>query len=199
MKFFLSIFSAALLMGHAVEKSPSTSFSRWVVESSSSLNIQGSSNVNTFTCVVAEYLKPDTLAYSLDEKSNKLSFNNSSLSIDINRFDCHQKYITADLRKTLKADENPVLKIRFLNIDNVDGRNSNSKINGNIDIVLAGVVKRVNVDFMVGRPGKDRITLTGDKELLFSDFALTPPRKLAGLIRINEKITVHFHLELKVI
>src|SRR5438045_7187055 len=110
------------------------SLARWVVERNSSLNIQGATNINSFQCDVTEYLKPDTLVYTKNDATKKLSFTNSCLVIDIKRFDCHSKFITEDFRTALKADENPNLKILFLTIDQFSNSSSNQTVKGIVDI-----------------------------------------------------------------
>jgi hypothetical protein len=166
----------------------------WVIEKTSSLNIQGSSNVTDFTCEVTEYARQDTLVYVKDDQHRKLRFLKSELSIDINRFDCHKPYITADFRHTLKSKENPCLKIRLVSLDDLNPNAMEQRVNGVTEIILAGVDKRIEVDFTAHNLGGNRLELTGQKDLHFSDFNLEPPRKLAGLIRINEDIRVNFRL-----
>lgn len=196
MKGFLTILCSLFLLGSGV-RNDNYLLSRWVVESSSRLNIEGSSNISGFKCDMTEYLKNDTLCYSTVEAGNRLNFVNSCVTININSFDCHQRYITSDFKKTLKADQNPLLKIHFLSIDDFKPVYGRQMVNSVIEISLAGVVKRMHVGFNVKTINNSQIQLFGDKDLLFSDFGLKPPRKLAGLIKINEEIKVHFQLMLK--
>lgn len=198
MKQVLLLLSALAAMAGTYRTASNKALARWVVESSSTLNIEGSSNINSFRCDITEYMKSDTLCFNREDRTNRLTFSNSCVSLDIKRFDCHQKYITNDLRKTLKADQHPILKIHFLTMDYFNAEAEQQKVNGTLDIALAGVVKRISIPFQVKKV-HDRWTLTGVKELKFSDFGLTPPRKLAGLIRINEEIKVNFQMKLRAI
>jgi hypothetical protein len=166
----------------------------WVIEKSSSLNIQGSSNITDFTCEVTEYMRNDTLVYVRDEQHRKLHFLKSELSVDINRFDCHKNFITADFRHTLKASSNRYLKIRLVSLDELIPSLAEQKVNGVAEIILAGVDKRIDLVFTCRNLGGNRLELTGMKDLHFSDFNMEPPKKLAGLIRINEDIRVNFRL-----
>ncbi|MBL7752006.1 MAG: YceI family protein [Chitinophagaceae bacterium] len=196
MRQLLLIITALVAMSSTYRTGSGKALNRWVVESSSSLNIEGSSNINDFRCDITEYIMHDTLCYNKEDRTSRLAFINSCVTLDVKRFDCHHKYITNDLRKTLKADQYPLLKIHFLFMDNFSADADKSKVTGTIDIALAGVVKRTQVQFLV-KKGEGRIHLTGEKHLKFSDFGLVPPRKLAGLIRINEEITVNFLLKLR--
>ena len=164
----------------------------WVIEKNSSLGIDGSSNINKFTCDVKEYLRPDTLRGAANQTMTKYVFTaNSNLSIDIRSFDCHQKYITSDFRKMLKANEYPSLVIRFLNLDEF---HNGVVVKGQVLLELAGKKKTIDVSYNCTQPSAGRVQLNGFKIMKFSDFGLEPPRKIGGLIRINEEIRVNFNL-----
>jgi hypothetical protein len=162
-----------------------------VIERNSTLAIDGSSNINKFTCDVVEYLRSDTLKHVSDDLSRKFIFTNSHLSIDIKRFDCHQKFITADFRKMLKVDKYPDLQIHFVSLDEFQ---KDGTVAGVVIIELAGVRRRMDVVYNCKTIGGNQLKLEGQKLMRFADFALEPPKKIGGLIRINEEINVHFNL-----
>jgi hypothetical protein len=169
---------------------------RWAVASNSSLNIEGRSNINQFCCEVTKYLVADTLEYVKNETTRQFLFSNRGLTIDINDFDCHQRLITNDFRKTLKADQSRYLKIHFISLDAFDTRNRQT-VKGKVEIWLAGQVKCTTIDFITNATNNGLIQMNGTKTLLFSEFNLTPPRKLAGFIKIKEEIRVNFELFFK--
>jgi hypothetical protein len=145
-----------------------------------------------------KYLKADTLELYKDEKGRLFIFSNSYLTIDINGFDCHQRFITNDFRKTLKASQNRYLKVHMINMGIFDA-GSRQLVKGNVEIELAGVLKKATIDFVSNPIGDGRIQMNGSKSFLFSDFKLVPPRKLAGFVRIEEEIKVNFQLCFKII
>jgi len=201
MRTFFFIISFAFIVNAAfVKKSvPHYSLARWVVERNSSLNIQGETNINSFQCDVTEYLKPDTLVYTKNDATKKLSFTNSCLSIDVKRFDCHNKYITEDFRSALKADESPKLKIVFLSVDQFSNSSNNEVVKGIVDIEVANVIKRVEIEYIIKTLPGDRIQMNGSHVFSFSDFKLKAPKKLAGLIKTRDEIKVNFQLFFKAI
>jgi len=172
---------------------------KWVIEKNSSLSIEGRSNVNSFRCDVMEYLHPDTIEFYKEDHYQRFFTVRGGPTILINRFDCHQRYITADLRKTLKADESSALKIGLLSIDNFTPRSDGQKARGWVAIELAGITQKMELDFNIQTDGQGHLHLCGNREVLFSDFGLTPPRKLAGLIKVEEKIIVSFQLILRAV
>ena len=87
---------------------------RWVIDRSSNLCIEGKSNIAAFQCDVVEYLHTDTISFESQADERSPLNIKGGIRIDINKIDCHQRYITTDLRKTLRADKIPLLKIELL-------------------------------------------------------------------------------------
>jgi hypothetical protein len=123
-----------------------------------------------------------------------------NIQLDVQNFDCHNGIMTADLRKTLKAKEYPKLVIRFLNITRYPDANARQSITkGAVFIELAGVSKRFDVDYKVVSADNNYINLVGSRVVNFSDFNISPPRKLGGMIRTRNELSVEFNLRIKVI
>jgi YceI-like domain len=179
------------------EKDHMVTVIKWVVEPQSHLTINGKSNVNTFQCGITEFLHTDTLVYMNNDGILKPAALKGSVTIDINRFDCGHKYITNDLRKTLKADNNPFLIIRFISMDKINPNQHNQVTKGNVEIELAGVKKQYEINYTLKNGNPQQLQLTGNRSILFSDFHLKPPTRLAGLIKVAGEITVQFQLLLK--
>lgn len=174
---------------------PKASVEKWVIEKSSNLSIEGRSNVSSFRCDVIEYLRVDTIFFYKGDQ--QICTTKGGLTVNIKGFDCHQKYITTDLRKTLKAEEFPFLKIDLLSIGNFTAGTANQKIKGWVTIQLAHVTKTIEVNYTVQTGNNGILHLYGSQQVLFSDFGLTPPHKLAGLIKVEEELNVSFRLILR--
>jgi hypothetical protein len=170
-----------------------------VIEKKSSLNIQGETNINRFQCDVTEYLKSDTLVYTKNDLTKKFDFIDSHLIININRFNCYNVFINDNFRNTLKADENPNLKIVFLTIDEFPNNCNNQAVNGIVDIELANVIKRTEIKYIVKALPGNRIEMNGSHIFSFSDFNLKAARAMGGLIRTKDDIRVNFQLFFKFI
>lgn len=169
---------------------------KWVVEKNSTLQVAGSSNVNNFTCNISEYAAKDTII-CIDAPSLPIKFS-GDLQMDVQRFNCNSSMITKDLRKTLKADAYPKLNIRFLSLRSMPClQNKTELIKGCLEVELAGVVKRLELNYAFTTIGAGYIKLQGSHSFSFSDFNLSPPRKLAGLIKIKDAFDVNFQLVLR--
>lgn len=173
-------------------------FVKWVINKECSLKVGGSTNINKFTCVIANYYKPDTLTFYEANGSEPLKIS-GLLKLDVQNFDCYNPMMTKDLRKTLKAKEYPNLIIRFINLNRYPDGNQTAAVKGLVNIELAGVTKSFDVDYKFTHSSNNFLTLVGTRNINFSDFGLTPPRKLGGMIQTNDKLSVEFNLNVKII
>jgi hypothetical protein len=171
---------------------------KWAVQKSSTIRIQGSTNVNNFGCDVIGYYRPDTISCSEENAVSKLVTLDGDLQIDISKFDCHNRMLTGDLRKTLKAREYPELIIHFLSFERSPLiQNSKDILRGWVEIELAGNVRRFEVNYTFMKTESSMIQLNGSRCFSFADFKLVPPKKFAGLVKVKDKFHVDFNLLLE--
>lgn len=169
---------------------------RWAVEKTSTLKIAGKSNVNDFACSIAGYYRPDTISY-VEDAAGKAVRLNGCLELDVLRFDCHSKMITNDLRKTLKAEDYPRMVIRFLSLERAPGLQGISEtMKGWVEVELAGTRKAFQVTYEFTKGANNTYILNGKRVFTFSDFKLSPPRKLAGAVKVKDEFAVDFNLRL---
>ncbi len=177
---------------------PAPLLTRWLVLKGGSLQVIGSTNINKFTCSINGYSNADTITVYKNTGDNESVPLKGILNLDVSLFDCRNPVMTGDLRKTLKSKEYPRLKIKFLNLNKFPDLGSQTDyITGNVDIELAGVIKRFEVNYKFYRDREKTIHLIGERDVNFSDFNLTPPRKLGGMIKTDNKLKVQFELGMK--
>ena len=172
---------------------------RWIVNENSSLSVNGSTNINKFSCVIPAYGRIDTITLnkSKDEKGIVLS---GSIDLKVNSFDCHNSGMTKQLQKTLNEKQFPLLHIRFLSLDRLPAITAKPQsITGMVDIEIAGVSKHFEINYQISQNTEKGIDLLGSRDLNFSDFKLIPPRKLGGMIKTKDQLTVAFNLNMKTI
>jgi len=192
---FIPFISAIFFFGSPTSPSAKSKLVRWAVQNESTLTIQGKSNVNTFGCDAVRYNKPDTILCSPEDPTSKLVTLKGSLEIGIDKFDCHNKILTSDLRKTLKADQYPTLTVKFLTLERSPLIESNKDcLRGWVEIDLAGTSRRFEINYTFAKSNSPYIQLNGKRTFNFSDFKLTPPRKLGGLIKVEDSFNVDFRL-----
>jgi hypothetical protein len=151
--------------------------------------------VNEFSCAIPGYYESDTI-FLTDNELNKTIRLNGCMEIDVFKFDCSNNLITKDLRKTLKASEYPKLVIRFLTLDRLESGSDRQYMKGWVEVEVAGVKKTMQISYEYERKNGSVSILNGKKVFCFSDFKLSPPKKMAGIIQIKDEFTVDFRLRL---
>lgn len=168
----------------------------WIIDAESKLTIQGSTNVNNFTCKTDYCTGTDTLQYVEHQSGKELRFTRSRMTVPIRSFDCGAKPISKDFWSTLRAEEYPEMTINFVSLQTLSFRD-NSKIDGVVQITLAGSTARYTISYHVNVKENGTVLLRGNRAVNFSDFGLTAPEKLNGLIKVKEVLKVDFNLLLK--
>jgi hypothetical protein len=168
----------------------------WVIDAESRLTINGSTNVNNFTCKIEYFTGTDTLQYAEANSTGELRFSRGRMTVPVRSFDCGAKPISKDFWKTLKAERHPNLEINFISLENLSFRDKRN-IKGVVDITLAGITTQYDICYQVSLQENGNILLTGVHAVNFADFQLLAPEKLKGLIKVKEALKVHFNLVLK--
>ncbi|MBL7841467.1 MAG: YceI family protein [Cyclobacteriaceae bacterium] len=179
-----------LLLLLALTAATNTERGKWVIDYNSQLSIHGQTNVNSFTCFISCYNSVDTLVYEHNRENGQLAFEANKMIIPVYNFNCGNSLITKDFRSTLKADKNPYLTISFLTLDKHTG---DTKATAALEITLAGVSKKVNVQFALAQKG-NFIQLAGKHSVCFNDFQLHAPERMMGLVKVQDDLNVDFNL-----
>lgn len=194
----VSLTISLLIASFMVKAQPPVNAVKWIIEKSSSLRVDGKSNVNNFTCNINQYDASDTISITNgSEKPIKLS---GKMQMEIVSFNCHSRMITRDFRRTLKAEEYPKMTIHFLSLQWMPALQSEKElIKGWVEVEVAGVVKSFELCYTFSNNGPGHIQLDGGRTFNFSDFKLSPPKKMAGIIKIKDAFDVNFQLILRAI
>lgn len=186
---FLLVSAALVFGGFAPEKI-------WIIHPESELAIYGVTNINKFICRTACYNGSDTLRFNAEAGACEIVFTRNQMSIPVKSFDCGARRISSDFWSTLQADRYPRLEIRLRSLQ-TNALRDNGVVRSLVDIILAGKTKRYSIVYKVGMEKGNIIRLRGSQTVQFSDFGLTPPQKLNGLIKVNEHLDVEFNLVIR--
>lgn len=164
-----------------------------IIEPESTFKISGKSNVNQFDCKIEEGFcgKSVNVCYSVEDSS--LKFSNTKFSIPVNEFDCGSKYITRDMKSTLKSDEYPFMTFELLNITNFEELNcGNSK--AETLVTIAGVTNKYYLDYLLHKTDTDKFEILIHSTFDINDFKLETPTALMGMIKVSDTINVSLTL-----
>ncbi|HEX9650597.1 MAG TPA: YceI family protein [Cyclobacteriaceae bacterium] len=170
---------------------------RWLVQRSSNLTIEGKSNISDFSCEIEGTNITDTLTINYDDDGGQITFVRKQIKINTVSADCGNNLITKDFRETLKSDKHPDIFLNFLTLERPQLHDFSAlKVNGTIEIIIAAVARKYEVTYQIIPHTTGKIELIGSQKMRLGDFKLQPPSRLLGLLKVEEEITVDFHLQL---
>ena len=155
--------------------------------------IQGESNVNRFTFSYAS--SPGSLESRINYNT---SHNGTEIRIPLHEFQASNPHMYNDFLQELHASEHPYISILF---PSLEPDKLGTMANGSeqtVRITLAGVAKQYSVDCTMVKCG-DQLSIRGSEQVRLTDFRISPPEKLKGLIKVKNEITVNFGIILNFI
>lgn len=159
------------------------------ISEQSEITISGKSNVNSFQCNYNQDLIKSELTVTHSQKESKIFLNGAVFFLKSKGFDCAHRIITKDLKEVLKADDYPNIKIEVNEISIENG-----KTIAKSTITIAGVKKTYNIPVKVNQKTNN---VNGILTLDIKDFKLKSPKKILGLIKLNDVVSIEFDLYLK--
>lgn len=165
--------------------------------SKSTIEFKGRSTINTFSCGSA--LLKGKGAYLVDGNAAE-SIYYGDISVEVNSLDCGSGLMNADMYKTLKQENYPIIDFRLVKIHKVEYLDS-LKQNFNADVegvlTVAGRSKSMVINFNIVELSDSTFFVTGSKSLSMLDFGIDPPSKFFGLIQVDNSLKVEFNLFFK--
>ena len=156
--------------------------------------ITGASNIRRFTCRAG--LVSGSLALrAIPTRASVLSGENrsmqSSVAIAVDRIDCGAGAMNRHLRETLRSAAHPVIEfqLRTYEVD-LSVPSPVARVIGHVTV--AGVQRPVVVKASVIADSLGALHIRGEHVIRMSDFAVRAPRRFGGLLRVRDRITVHF-------
>lgn len=164
----------------------------YTITNESSLVIKGNSNINSFTCTydINNLKSPIPASYSIED--NKLYFEKTTLILDNIDFDCGGRGINNDFQKTLNTEEYPQIR---LNLKKIEATGNPSEVQATIVINIAGHSQSYKIPLSIKR--NNNLQVSGQLDIQLSDYNLTAPKKLFGMITIDDTIEIIFNLSIK--
>lgn len=172
----------------------------YVLTPESQLQIEGTSTIDGFTCEAMEVIgsgrlrKPSYDQTSISAATGEVQLN---LTVPVAALDCGKERMNRDLHAALKAVTYPDIEFRLERVEIPDDAASNNDVQplhavGRLR--LAGVERQVRVDVAGSAMPDGRLRARGAVDMLMTDFGVSPPKALLGLVRAHDKITVRFDL-----
>jgi len=152
--------------------------------------IRGKSNVNSFQCRYNSNYIEDEVFISFSKNSSKTTISGAKIAIKSDGFDCGHKMITKDFKSILNANEYSYIFIDLKEFSSLEENNITAKVN----VEIAGVKKEFVLPITFDSKTNN---VKGVLNLNINDFKLKPPKKLLGMIKVNEQVEIDFNLYLQ--
>jgi polyisoprenoid-binding protein YceI len=156
--------------------------------------ITGSSNIRRFTCRARGLsghvaLRADGAAREMLTGSNVTEA--PSLTVPIAQLDCGIGRMNRHLREAVRASDHPSVDFRLDRYEaNLAGDIPTVRIVGRV--AIAGVARPVVLDARVAADSLGVLHVQGVYVVRMTDFGVTPPRRFGGLLKVRDRIAVHF-------
>lgn len=163
-----------------------------IITTESSLVVRGTTNVNTFSCVfnINKFKNPIQVNYHVE--GGKMIFNKTALVLDNNCFDCGGEGINSDFQKILKSDKYPQITLFLKETTLFENK---LDVQASINIEIAGIVKGYKIPIKVKK--NNDMLITGDLAISLYDYGLEAPKKMFGLISVDDTIEIFFQLAVR--
>lgn len=159
----------------------------------SKLSINGTSNVNDFECIYDDRFETDTLKHIVQVEEAIVVLDGDQLKLEIDSFDCGKRGINRDFRNTLKSKVYPNIQIELVKVV----AQNEIPFEAEIMASLAGVTNRYILELVNLSIENEQTQFEGTLTLKMSDFNLSPPTALFGLIKVRDEIDVNFLLKIR--
>ena len=161
---------------------------------SARVSLEGTSNVHAFTASthtviiraieIAGAPAADVLEHVL-QPGNLKSF---EVSIPAASLTSPKEGIDKNMHKALKAQEHRDIRFRLRALEP-----AGDAYRGVGVLTIAGIEKEVTINLQVERKGA-ALAVTGATDLLMTDYGITPPKAMLGMLKTDPKVQIRFEL-----
>ena len=159
--------------------------------------VTGSSNVRRFRCQATDVglHVHRTPSATIRDAADRTPY--AVLHVPASGLDCGIALMNQHLRESLHAQEAPVITFRLLRVVRASGTGADSAAFHLVgSLHLAGHERAVEIVARHVRDESGRTVIEGDHEIDVRDFGIEPPRRFGGLLRVRNRVIVHYTLAL---
>jgi polyisoprenoid-binding protein YceI len=168
-----------------------------LVMTTARVSIAGTSNIHEFTASTAD-VKLTRLALAADVAGpgilaavvNPGSIEMFELVIKAGTLSSPKEGLDKNMWKALKTNQHPDIMFRLTRLDGKPGALRAVGL-----LTIAGVEKEVAFDLKAAA-NASTVTVIGEVPLLMTDYGITPPKAMLGMLKTDPKVTVKFEVAL---
>lgn len=158
----------------------------------SKLTIYGSANVTDFECDYTKNLEQDTLNHHIKLAPDAILVMGDPLALTVDKFNCGKRAMNRDFKNALQYKKHPEIAINLLKIYIED--EEPTKVD--VAITITHVTRNFSINLENRTDADGDVLITGSQDLKMTDFEITPPTALFGLIKVKNDLKISFDLNL---
>ena len=161
---------------------------------SARVSLEGTSNIHAYTAststvrVTALEIAETPEGTAIERVLQPEGLKAFEVAIPVASLSSPKDGIDKNMHKALKAQEHPEIIFRLRRLEPASGA---YRATGGL--VIAGVEKEITLELQVERTGTG-LAVTGATDLLMTDFGVTPPKAMLGMLKTNPKVRIHLEL-----
>lgn len=157
-------------------------------QSGSRVWVSGTSTVRSWRC---ESTQVSGTAQAAGTELTQVAQSSGEITIPISALDCRNGTMNGHMRNALKAAQNPTLRFRATSV----AVSSEGAVRMTGPLTIAGQTHEVTINGTAARDN-GRLRVTGSKQINMTDYGVTPPRLMAGTMRVHPPVTIGFDVVL---
>lgn len=185
-------------MGCALGSRGQTQYVNICFDESCAIVINGKSNVSPFSCGMDQVpVHEGAIPVNARYENGKMMMNNVEIKLPTSSFTCDNNAMTRDFQSALKADQHSFVRLFFNHLvlpTSLQQKGSQKNVPALIYFQIAGIRKAYKVVFSRVDLREDILIINGSINMAMSDFNITPPSALFGMIKAEDNIRVDFIL-----
>jgi len=168
---------------------------------SSRISVAGTSNIHAYTAsttaarIVRLQVANGVLGANVWEEIVKPgAIDAFEIAIPAATLSSPKEGLDKNMHKALKVTEHPDITFR---LSRLESSASSSALRAIGTLTIAGVAREVTLELKTQRNGST-FTVAGDVPLLMTDFGITPPKAMLGMLKTDPKVIVTFETVLAI-
>ena len=183
------LWAAAATVGEARQEATPTSLTL----ATGRVSIAGNSNIHPYTAsttairIVRAKLAAGAAGSRLDDLLTPGAIETFEIAIPAQSLTSTKDGLDKNMHKALKVTEHPDIRFRLVRLEG----SSATALRAVGMLGIAGVEREVTLNLKTSAD-ESAVTVNGELQLLMTDFGITPPKAMLGMLKTDPKVTVTF-------
>ncbi|MDZ7776560.1 MAG: YceI family protein [Bacteroidales bacterium] len=149
------------------------------------------SNIKAFSCNYQFNQYQKQSQFPVNPFDGEHHIDSLVISIPATAFDCGNKLLKRDFRKTLNAGEHPDITLKTGKIW-LGNDYKTKRIHAEVMMTIGGKRRSENISYTIEWIDNRTLVMRGKTSVDITDFDLDPTSRLFGLVKVDEVVTIDF-------